>query len=111
MPRLLAAQHDAVCDHCVAHLPVSDRQRCTATPPARRPISSPTLLITVATTALPGSLPQSFRKPGADEQHRVAVHYLAVVVDQDHPVAVPVERQPDPATVVDNGPAADPPDA
>ena len=37
-------------------------QRCTATPAARRPISSPTLLITVATTALPGSLPQSFRK-------------------------------------------------
>jgi hypothetical protein len=50
------------------------------------------LLMTVATMALPGSADLAAELIGADEHHGVAVHAVAVMIDEEGAIAVAVER-------------------
>ena len=56
---------------------------------------NPRLVIVVVTTASPGSARARLQVEGQDRQDLIAVHQLAGVVDRQHPVAVPVEGEPE----------------
>ena len=65
--------------------------RTSSMPRSRSASSSPMLLITVATMALPGRLPVWLQMVRGNQQHRVAIHDLAVPIDEERAVAVAVE--------------------
>ena len=64
--------------------------RCSA-------ISSPMLLITVATTRVVRQLLPLLEVEAEQEQHRVAVDDVAAMIDEDRAIAVAVERDAEPA--------------
>ena len=60
--------------------------------------------MTVATIASPFSRPSRFSCVRAHQQHGVAVHDLAAVIDEDGAIAVAVERDAHPQALLDDGP-------
>ena len=77
--------------------------RISRTPASRSASSSPKLLITVPTTALPFKPAFGGELAAEQRHHIVAVEDFAALVDQHHAIAVAVERDTDVAVLAQNG--------
>ena len=103
VPRLLAAEGEAVRLEGVGHEAVADRGLDDGDPLAARAWRSPRLLMTVTTTAAPGSSPRAEQVGGEERDQLVAVDDAAFVVGGERPVGVAVEGEPEIGAAPDDG--------